>query len=109
MPVEFLTDDLVPLLEFNQSTISLKKAGLVYDLPAIDTYAKYRANVTPAPVSIVDRGTFCLMDLSRVGYVQIREFAQPNTHVLYLIHQTLSLEENIYEILFQAQNPGLFH
>ena len=37
---------------------------------------------------------------------QIREFAQPNTHVLYLIHQTLSLEENIYEILFQAQNPG---
>jgi hypothetical protein len=25
--------------------------------------------VTPAPVSIVDRGTFCLMDLSRVGYV----------------------------------------
>src|SRR5258708_32057449 len=39
---------------------------------------------------------------------QIREFAQPNTHVLYLTHQTLSLEENIYEILFQAQNPGLF-
>jgi hypothetical protein len=39
---------------------------------------------------------------------QIREFAQPNTHVLYLIHQTLSLEENIYEVLFQAQNPGLF-
>jgi len=39
---------LVPLLEFNQSTISLKKAGLVYELPAIDTYAKYRANVTPA-------------------------------------------------------------
>jgi predicted protein tyrosine phosphatase len=35
---------------------------------------------------------------------QIREFAQPNTHVLYLIHQTLSLEENIYEILFQAQS-----
>jgi hypothetical protein len=33
---------------------------------------------------------------------------QPNTHVLYLIHQKLSLEENIYEILFQAQNPGLF-
>ncbi len=163
--------------------------------------------MTPAPVSIVDRQTFCLMDLSRVGYVisiceydergkvvlrpdfrgqrlnlyfrdltdgvgiateadiektckfsakwalaarkdpekaplvvhcaagisrstaiamipliayyesvhlaarqlyQIREFAQPNTHVLYLIHQTLSLEENIYEILFQAQNPGLF-
>ena len=158
--------------------------------------------MTPAPVSIVDRGTFCLMDLSRVGYVisiceydergkvvlrpdfrgqrlnlyfrdltdgvgiateadiektckfsakwalaarkdpekaplvvhcaagisrstaiamipliayyesvhlaarrlyQIREFAQPNTHILYLIHQTLSLEENIYEILFQAQ------
>ena len=25
--------------------------------------------MTPAPVSIVDRGTFCLMDLSRVGYV----------------------------------------
>jgi predicted protein tyrosine phosphatase len=166
-----------------------------------------RANVTPAPVSIVDRGTFCLMDLSRVGYVisiceydergkvvlrpdfrgqrvnlyfrdltdgvgiaseadiektckfsakwalaarkdpekaplvvhcaagisrstaiamipliayyesvhlaarrlyQLRESAQPNTHVLYLIHQKLSLEENIYEILFQAQNPGLF-
>jgi predicted protein tyrosine phosphatase len=163
--------------------------------------------VTPAPVSIVDRGTFCLMDLSRVGYVisiceydergkvvlrpdfrgqrlnlyfrdltdgvgiateadiektckfsakwalaarkdpekaplivhcaagisrstaiamipliayyesvhlaarrlyQLRESAQPNTHVLYLIHQKLSLEENIYEILFQAQNPGLF-
>ena len=163
--------------------------------------------MTPAPVSIVDRGTFYLMDLSRVGYVisiceydergkvvlrpdfrgqrlnlyfrdltdgvgiateadiektckfsakwalaarkdpekaplvvhcaagisrstaiamipliayyesvhlaarrlyQIREFAQPNTHVLYLIHQTLSLEENIYEILFQAQNPELF-
>ena len=34
--------------------------------------------------------------------------AQPNTHVLYLIHQTLSLKENIYEILFQAQNPELF-
>ena len=166
-----------------------------------------RVNVIPAPVSIVDRGTFCLMDLSRVGYVisiceydergtvvlrpdfrgqrlnlyfqdltdgvgiateadiektckfsakwalaarkdpekaplvvhcaagisrstaiamipliayyesvhlaarrlyQLRESAQPNTHVLYLIHQKLSLEENIYEILFQAQNPGLF-
>jgi predicted protein tyrosine phosphatase len=39
---------------------------------------------------------------------QLRESAQPNTHVLYLIHQKLSLEENIYEILFQAQNPGLF-
>ena len=25
--------------------------------------------MTPAPVSIVDRETFCLMDLSRVGYV----------------------------------------
>jgi hypothetical protein len=25
--------------------------------------------VTPAPVSIVDRETFCLMNLSRVGYV----------------------------------------
>jgi predicted protein tyrosine phosphatase len=39
---------------------------------------------------------------------QIREFAQPNTHVLYLMQQTLSLEEDIYEILFEAQNPGLF-
>jgi hypothetical protein len=28
-----------------------------------------RANVIPAPVSIVDRETFCLMDLSRVAYV----------------------------------------
>jgi len=28
---------LVPLLEFNQSTISLKKAGLVYDLTEIDS------------------------------------------------------------------------
>ena len=46
--------------------------------------------------------------LAALRLYQIREFAQPNTHVLYLIHQKLSLEENIYEILFQTQNPELF-
>ena len=46
------------IARWNKNTRIAYYHGLVYDLPAIDTYAKYRANVTPAPVSIVDRGTF---------------------------------------------------